>query len=250
MSLGAKRCTCGSEIFARRSENSCADDKQVAQVVVDLGHREPERGEMVLLLQQRGEIELHGGELALGGADLVGAVRRRDDAGGILRLGAERHHVGGHAPHRPHQQEVQREVDQRGGDRGDDQRQDQDADGKIHHRLAQRRLVQHDLDELAAHGRRPHHPHDVAVGAHERVEGIDDGAVPGHVAHVDVVIDRRRHVRRPRAGGAAGPSSGRPRARRCCPGSGARPCRAPCRSARSRTPAPRYRRRRAGRAAS
>ena len=49
--------------------------EQVAQVVVDLGDREPERGEMALLLQHRGEIALHGGELALGGADLVAAAR-------------------------------------------------------------------------------------------------------------------------------------------------------------------------------
>ena len=87
------------------------------------------------------------------------------------------------------------EIDQRGGDGGNDQRQDEDADGKIHHRLAQRRLVQHDLDELAALGGGPHDPHDIAVRASQRVEGIDDGAVPGHVAHVDVLVDRWRHVR-------------------------------------------------------
>ena len=110
--------------------------QQVAQVVVDLRHRQPERGEMVLLLQHRGDVELHGGQLALGGADLVEAVRRRDNARGIFRVGAERHHVGGHAPHRPHQQHVQREVDERGGDRGDEQRQQQDPDREFHHRLA------------------------------------------------------------------------------------------------------------------
>jgi hypothetical protein len=35
------------------------------------------------------------GQLALGDADLVGARRRHDDAVGIFRVGAERHHVGG-----------------------------------------------------------------------------------------------------------------------------------------------------------
>jgi hypothetical protein len=114
----------------------------------------------------------------------------RSDA---ARIGAERHHVGGHAPHRPHQQPVQRQIDERCGDRRNDQRQDQDADGEIHHRLAQRRLVEHDLDELAAHGRGPHHPHHVGVDADERVEGLDDGAVPRHVAHVDLVRDRPSH---------------------------------------------------------
>ena len=129
--------------------------QQVAQVVVDLRHRKAERGEMALLLQHRGEVALHGGELALGRADLVAAVRRRNDARGILRVGAERHHVGGHAPHRPHEQQMQREIDERRGDRRNDQREHEDADREIHHRLAQRRLVEHDLDELAAMGAGP-----------------------------------------------------------------------------------------------
>ena len=91
--------------------------------------------------------------------------------------------------------------------------------GEAQHRLAQRRLVEHDLDELAAHRRRSDHPHHVAVDAEQRLERIDDGAMPRHVAHVDVVVDRRRHLRRPPAGGAAGPSSSPPRGRRCCRGS-------------------------------
>jgi len=149
---------------------------------------------MVLLLQRGREIELHGSELALGGADLVVALGGRHDARGIFRIGAERHHIRGHATHRPHQQPVQRQIDERGGDRRDDQRQEQDADGKIHHRLAQRRLVDHDLDEFAAHRSLPHHPHHVGVAGDQRVEGLDDGAVPRHVAHVDLVGDRMRHV--------------------------------------------------------
>ena len=49
--------------------------QQIAQIVIDLGHREPERREPALLMQHRGELDLHGGKLALGGADLVGARR-------------------------------------------------------------------------------------------------------------------------------------------------------------------------------
>ena len=74
---------------------------------------------------------------------------------------------------------------------GDEQRQQQDVDREAQHRLAQRRLVEHDLDELAAHRRRADHPHHVVVAAEQRLEGIDDGAMPRHVAHVDVVVDRR-----------------------------------------------------------
>ena len=49
--------------------------EQIAQIVIDLRHREPEAGEPVLLMQHRGELDLHGRELALGGADLVVARR-------------------------------------------------------------------------------------------------------------------------------------------------------------------------------
>ena len=58
-----------------------------------------------------------------------------------------------------------------------------------------------DLDELA-HGRGSHHAHHVGVGAEQRLERLDDGAMPGHVAHVDVVVDLGRHV-----GGGKQPAS-------------------------------------------
>ena len=51
--------------------------EQIAQVVIDLGHRQPERGEPALLMQHEGELALHGGELLLGGADFVAAARIR-----------------------------------------------------------------------------------------------------------------------------------------------------------------------------
>jgi hypothetical protein len=49
--------------------------------------------------------------------------------------------------------------------------------------------------ELAAHRRRSDDTHHVGVGAQQRVEGIENRAMPGHVAHVDIVTDRRRHFR-------------------------------------------------------
>ena len=110
---------------------------------------------------------------------------------GFSGLVAERRHVGGDAAQRPHEQLMQRDIDQRRGDAGDQQRQQQDVPGEAQHRLAQRLLVEHDLDELAAHRRRADHAHDVGVVAEQRVEGVDDGAVPAHVAHVDVVVDGR-----------------------------------------------------------
>ena len=118
-----------------------------------------------------------------------------DDARRIFRVVAKRHHVLGDAPHRPHQQIMQREVHQHRGDAGDQQRQQHDVDGKFQHRLAQRHLVEHDLEKLAAHRRRPHHAHDVIrLAGDQGVEGVDDRPPPRHRAHIDVLVDRRRQV--------------------------------------------------------
>ena len=189
-------------------------------------------------MQHRGELALHGGELLLGGADLVAAARFGDDARRIFRIGAERDHVGGDAPHRPHQQVMQREEHQHRGDAGDHQRQQQDVDREGPHRVAQRRFVENDFEELAAHRRRPDHPHDVAgLAEQQRVEGIHDGAPPRHAAHVDVLLDLATAHRRRRAGGAGCPSSSPRRGRRCFSGSASPGFPAPCRSARRRAPA-------------
>ena len=50
--------------------------QRVAQVVVDLGHRETEVGEVAALAQHREDVGLHRGELVLGDADLVVALAR------------------------------------------------------------------------------------------------------------------------------------------------------------------------------
>ena len=60
--------------------------------------------------------------------------------------------------------------------------------------LVEKRLVQHDLDEVAAARRRADHADRVGVVAEERVERVGDGAVPRHVAHVDLVMHHLRHV--------------------------------------------------------
>ena len=115
---------------------------------------------------------------------------------GIFRIGAERDHVVGDAPHRAHQQVIEREEHQRRGDAGDHQRQQQNVDRERPHRLAQRRFVENDLEKLAVrHRRRPDHAHHVVGHAEQqRAEGIHDGVPPPHIAHVDILRDRRRHV--------------------------------------------------------
>ena len=67
-------------------------------------------------------------------------------------------------------------------------------DRELQHRRAQRLLVHDDLDELAAARRIAEHADHLVVGREQNRKGMHDGAVPGRVAHVDFVIDRRRHV--------------------------------------------------------
>ena len=102
--------------------------------------------------------------------------------------------VRGQPPHRPHEQIMQREIDQRRGQHRDQQRDQQQVAGKAVHRLPQRQFVDHDLDELRAAGRRPDHADRLVAGLQHDLERIDDRRPHRHVAHVDVVIDRRRQV--------------------------------------------------------
>ena len=135
--------------------------QDVAQVVIDLGDGETERRQPPLLLQHRGKIALHGVKLVLRHADLVVAAARPDPARGILRVVAKRHHVGGDAPHRPHQEVVQREEQQHRGDDADQERYKEDVAGEAQHGCAQRRLIEDDFDEVTPHRGRTKHPHDV-----------------------------------------------------------------------------------------
>ena len=196
ISLGAKRCTLGSGRGRKLVGEKLRRGQQVAQIVIDLGDREAERGEPALLMQHGGELALHGGELFFRPPDFVAASRFADDARRIFRVGAERDHVAGDARHRPHQQIMQREEHQRRADAGDHQRKDQDVGGDAPHRLGQRRRVQHDLEELTLHHRRrSDQTDDVArLGEQQRVERLHDGGPPFDVAHVDVLGDLRGHV--------------------------------------------------------
>ena len=169
---------------------------------------------------------------------------RRNDAIGIFRIGAKRHHVGGDAAHRPHEHVMQRQIDQRRGDAGDHQRQQQNVDRIAQHRLAQRRLVHDQFDIFAAHRRRTDHAHHVVagVGIEHHPERIDDRVEGVDVAHVEIVADRRRHVvdrqHAPARAHLHGDGAGADRIR----GSAWRARPTPRRSARRRAPAPRYRR--------
>ncbi len=62
------------------------------------------------------------------------------------------------------------------------------------HRLPQRRLVEDDLDELPAAGRRSHHADHMVAGLQHGLDGIDDGRPYRDGPHVDVVVDRRRQI--------------------------------------------------------
>ena len=122
--------------------------QQIAQIVVDLGDREAERGEPALLMQHRHQVALHVGQFALGDADLVAALARHDDPRRAFGVFVEADQARGQPPHRPHEQIMQREIDQPRGQHRDHQRDHQQVAGEPVHRLPQRQLVDHDLDEL------------------------------------------------------------------------------------------------------
>ena len=124
--------------------------QQVAQIMVDLGDREAKGGEPALLMQHRHQVALHVAQFALGHADLVAALAGHDDPRRTFRILVKGDQARGQPPHRPHEQIMQRQIDQRRGQHRDHQRDQQQVAGKPVHRLAQRRLVDHDLDELRA----------------------------------------------------------------------------------------------------
>jgi hypothetical protein len=68
--------------------------QKIAQIVVDLRHREAERGEPALLREHRDEVALHVGQFALGNADLVAALAWHDDARSTFRVFVEADQIG------------------------------------------------------------------------------------------------------------------------------------------------------------
>ncbi len=145
-------------------------------------------------MQHRHQIALHVGQFALGDADLVAALAGNDDPRRALGILVKADQARGQPPHRPHEQIMQREIDQRRGKRRDPQRDQQQIAGKPVHRLTQRRLVDHDLDELPAAGRRTDDANGLVATLKHHLEGIDDRRPHRHRSHVDIVIDRRRQA--------------------------------------------------------
>src|SRR4029079_18101249 len=97
-------------------------------------YRETERGEPGFLRQRLDELMLHGGELALGGADLVAAPRRVDNACWVLGPLGKAHDVPGELGHGLHQQRIEREIDERGGDDRDEDRKPKNVETVADHR--------------------------------------------------------------------------------------------------------------------
>ena len=216
ISFGAKRCTRGSGRLVRPSENNCAEVSRLRRswLIFDTASPSAARWLFCCSIEARSRCM----PASSRSARPISSWRRGhgDDARRILRIVAEPHHVRGDAAHRPHQQVMQREIDQHRGDAGDDERQQHDVEREAQHGLAQRRLVQHDLEEVAAHRRRPDHPHHVLV--------VGQTACRRHRGWRGTTTRRACRCRggssaacrRRRAAGAACPSSSPPRGRRRC----------------------------------
>ncbi len=89
---------------------------------------------------------------------------------------------------------MQCQIDQAGGQAGNQKRDDQHVAGEAVHRLPQRLLVDHDLDELRLARRGPDHADGLVTMLQHDLEGIDDRRPHRHGAHVDVMIDCGRQV--------------------------------------------------------
>ena len=108
-------------------------------------------------MQHRHQIALHVGQFTLGDADLVAALARHDNPCRALGVFVETDQARGQTPHRPHEEIMQRQIDQPRGEYRNPQRDQEQIAGKPVHRLTQRQLIDHDLDELPAAGRRADH---------------------------------------------------------------------------------------------
>ena len=141
--------------------------------MVDLAHRRAERSQPGFLAQGLANLALHGRKFPLRRADLVAPLGRQHHAGRIFRLLTKSHHVFRDTHHRHHQRPVERKEHQRCGEDGNDDRQEQDIAGIDEHRLPQRRVVDHDLDELtAAKSRAAGHGHRAAAPENQGLEGV------------------------------------------------------------------------------
>ncbi|MGY3287936.1 hypothetical protein ACVWWP_001003 [Bradyrhizobium sp. LM3.6] len=89
---------------------------------------------------------------------------------------------------------MEREIDEARGQRRDDQRDHHDVAGEAVHRLPQRQLVGHDLDELGVADPGPDDPDGLVAGLQHHPERAGDRLPRRHVAQIDVVLDGGRQI--------------------------------------------------------
>ena len=147
---------------------------------------------MLLLAERPLQALLHAGKLALGDADLVGTVFRRDDAAGIVRRLREGQHRTRHRPDRPDHDAVDGRIDQRRGDQRDQERQKRDVARIDEHRLAQPVVRNDQLEFLGALADLAEHAQHALPAEEQRVER------PGHGGD-RAGVRRGRCARRPPA---------------------------------------------------
>ena len=109
--------------------------QQIAQIVVDLRHRKAKSGEPALLMLHRHQIALHDGQFTFCDADLVAALAGHDNPRRALWIFVETDQARGQAPHRPHEQIMQRQIDQSRGEHRNPERDREQIAGKPVHRL-------------------------------------------------------------------------------------------------------------------
>ena len=115
----------------------------VAEIVIDLGDRRPERGEARALPQRLPQRALHRREFAARPSDLVRSRAGGDRIPGVFGIGAERDHAFRDAQHRPDEEKLEADIDQRRGDQRNDDRKEQDPFRIAQHLVSHGRFVDH-----------------------------------------------------------------------------------------------------------
>ena len=149
---------------------------------------------MLLLAERLLQALLHVGKLALGDADLVRAVFRRDDAAGIVRRPREGEHRTRHRPDRPDHDAVDGGIDQGGGEERKHQRQQRDVARIDEHRGAKPLVGDDELELGGALADLAEDAQHSLAAEEQRVERTRHGGHGSGAGKVDMLVDLGRHL--------------------------------------------------------
>ncbi len=186
--------------------------EDVAEVVVDLADRRPQRREPLALPQRVAHAPLHTAHLALDDAEFVAAGGVADERVGVVRILAKGHHRGRELTQRPDDDPLQEQEQGAGDERRQEQRQGEYPARIGDHLADEPALAEGEVDADARRARGgAEDPHD-AILAREYGAGCEADLVPDALFAEIVDRCRRRHgAEGERAGAVADDDADEPR---------------------------------------